>query len=414
MIKSEPVEDIKKDIKVEPVDEEQESVISTPINELVNEDIQAVVSCREPSCSYKTSSLSSMQSHRLIHARRHQRLQHRRTCPACHQTFQSPKATREHALQAHSETLDDDDCVHCILDYDKCTWTSSVTNDNLSLAFFKHLTDEHVVEEKEEEAPKMLVCDFPGCAYATPKGYNMTQHIRCHNEERRHPCPVCPDSKAFLSSSHLRDHIKAVHTKERTFQCPKCPRAFATSWQAQSHIKTNHGQKSLYKCSQCSKNYKTPQALAGHVKSSHKRKQGLPASKSKALCDKCGEKLMKNHTCQSADYQLKLTKCTICQKEMANKALKAHLQYHRKKQVSQYLCQFCNKNFTTETSLKRHILIHENAKPFSCNLCEKSFRQKSSLVAHQRIHNGIRFNCQQCKKQFITKSLLTKHVKTVH
>ena len=64
--------------------------------------------------------------------------------------------------------------------------------------------------------------------------------------------------------------IKAVHTKERTFQCPSCPRAFATSWQAKSHFKTNHGQKKSYKCQKCNKAiFNTPQALAGHVKSFH-------------------------------------------------------------------------------------------------------------------------------------------------
>ena len=61
-----------------------------------------------------------------------------------------------------------------------------------------------------------------------------------------------------------------MHTKERTFQCPSCPRAFATSWQAKSHFKTNHGQKKSYKCQKCNKAiFNTPQALAGHVKSFH-------------------------------------------------------------------------------------------------------------------------------------------------
>ena len=59
--------------------------------------------------------------------------------------------------------------------------------------------------------------------------------------------------------------------QERTFQCPSCPRAFATSWQAKSHIKNNHGHKKTYKCQKCTKAiFKTPQALAGHVKSFHK------------------------------------------------------------------------------------------------------------------------------------------------
>ena len=87
---------------------------------------------------------------------------------------------------------------------------------------------------------------------------------------------------------------------------------------------------------------------------------------------------------------------------------------HRKKEVSNYLCQFCNKSFTTETSLKRHILIHENRKPFSCKVCEKGFRQKSALMAHERVHTGMRFECLQCNKKFITKSLMKKHLNLSH
>ena len=78
----------------------------------------------------------------------------------------------------------------------------------------------------------------------------------------------------FIYTLSITDSIfKAVHTKERTFQCPSCPRAFATSWQAKSHIKNNHGQKKSYKCQKCTRSgFKTPQALAGHVKSFHMTK----------------------------------------------------------------------------------------------------------------------------------------------
>ena len=48
----------------------------------------------------------------------------------------------------------------------------------------------------------------PGCSYSTRKSYNMLAHIRSHNDERRHECPVC--QQKFLSSSHLRDHIKVL------------------------------------------------------------------------------------------------------------------------------------------------------------------------------------------------------------
>jgi len=328
--------------------------------------------------------------------------------------LETPKATRDHALESHGEIIDETKHVLCIMD-PNCQWKISLNSDTLGPDFLAHLREKHVCEDVlKEEGSQFLHCDMPGCDYVTNKGYNMTQHIKHHNDERKHDCPVC--SKSFRTSTHLRDHIKAVHTKERTFQCSKCPRAFASAWQAKSHMKSNHGVKSMYECKLClDKSYKTHQALAGHVKSFHSksaRSVGKVRTKPGQICESCGQVRLKNHQCQEKESQN--TNCPVCHKEMSGKSLKAHLQYHRKKQVSSYLCQFCNKSFTTETSLKRHILIHENLKPFTCPVCEKSFRQKCSLIAHERVHNGIRFDCQHCQKKFITKSLLTKHMNTSH
>ena len=130
------------------------------------------------------------------------------------------------------------------------------------------------------------------------------------------------------------------------------------------------------------------------------------------VCEHCGGELMKNHQCHVDTSQTKT--CNICQKTMETKALRHHLQYHRRKEVSHHVCQFCTKPFTTESSLKRHILIHENSKPHSCQVCEKTFRQKVALSAHLRTHSGVRLPCNQCSRRFITKSLLTQHQKAVH
>ena len=75
------------------------------------------------------------------------------------------------------------------------------------------------------------------------------------------------------------------------------------------------------------------------------------------VCEHCGGELMKNHQCHVDTSQTKT--CNICQKTMETKALRHHLQYHRRKEVSHHVCQFCTKPFTTESSLKRHILIHK-------------------------------------------------------
>ena len=375
-------------IKLEPSESDNEnlneSVLTTPESEVNDVPAKASVSCSE--CTYKTSSLSSLQAHRVVHARRTSRLLQNKTCPACQQVLESPKAARDHAIQFHSEMIDDE--IHCIMD-ENCTWSCDLGTDTCSHDFLQHLKEKHkcieqdsfnVSDDKEEP---LLKCDFPHCGYETRKGFNLTQHFRSHNNEKRHACPIC--NKQFLASSHLRNHIKSLHTKERNFQCPKCPRAFVTAWQVKCHVKSNHDTKT-YSCKKCSKIFKTPQSYAGHVKSAHQQKT-LPKDKFHRICEICGQSLVQGHQCDQITEKDKKVTCHICQKTMESKSLRAHIQYHRKMEVTKNVCQFCNRSFTTETSLKRHILIHQNLKPFTCSVCEKGFRQKSTLEAHLKTHN---------------------------
>ena len=205
------------------------------------------------------------------------------------------------------------------------------------------------------------------------------------------------------------------------------------------------------------------------MKSGHKI-QSKPVVQKAQVCEICGDILVKNHQCLSETANSVTKTCQICNKTMDTKALRHHLQvskskqsskdffvnvhmiffssfqskksflivqnyvmkkitisqkrtvqiwntvfqYHRRKEVSHHVCQFCNKSFTTESSLRRHVLIHQNSKPHSCPVCEKTFRQKVALIAHQRVHSGVRFPCHFCSRRFITKSLLTQHQKSCH
>merc|ERR1712111_291828 len=91
-------------------------------------------------------------------------------------------------------------------------------------------------------------------------------------------------------------------------------------------------------------------------------------------------------------------------------AISKHMQYHKSREQNKnlWVCVYCdNKPFNLSVSLKCHLLIHENAKPFQCTECQKTFCLKSALKAHESVHSGIRFSCH-CGKLFITRSLLTQ------
>lgn len=75
-----------------------------------------------------------------------------------------------------------------------------------------------------------------------------------------------------------------------------------------------------------------------------------------------------------------------------------------------YNCQICDKVFNNSISLKQHMIVHSNKKPFQCKACGKSFKRSSTLSTHMLIHSDTRpFECQFCGKKFHQKSDMKKH-----
>lgn len=75
-----------------------------------------------------------------------------------------------------------------------------------------------------------------------------------------------------------------------------------------------------------------------------------------------------------------------------------------------YNCQVCDKVFNNSISLKQHMIVHSNKKPFQCRVCGKSFKRSSTLSTHMLIHSDTRpFECHFCGKKFHQKSDMKKH-----
>ena len=79
----------------------------------------------------------------------------------------------------------------------------------------------------------------------------------------------------------------------------------------------------------------------------------------------------------------------------------------------QYKCPQCEKSFSGQSSLSRHIKTHSNEKPFKCEPCNKVFSRLSSLKRHQGSHSGERpFKCTVCGWTFLQNSDLKIHERT--
>lgn len=89
---------------------------------------------------------------------------------------------------------------------------------------------------------------------------------------------------------------------------------------------------------------------------------------------------------------------------------------------SRFKCQHCDKTFTAQASLWKHVTdMHptdpSKSKSFVCNICGKQFIHKNNFNGHMIRHQGVSGRCRICDlcgKRFITVHEIRRHIETVH
>ncbi|XP_075185466.1 gastrula zinc finger protein XlCGF66.1-like [Anomaloglossus baeobatrachus] len=170
---------------------------------------------------------------------------------------------------------------------------------------------------------------------------------------------------------------QTVHTREKSYSCPKCGKRFSQHSALIAHQKTHKGKKAnLYV--ECGKCYSSKSSLDQHLRIHIREK---PFS------------------------------CPECEKRFLQKS---HLDRHIKTHTGEkpFSCSECGKCFTRKSGLGKHQRVHTGEKPFSCVECGKCFAQRSYLISHQISHKVKSFSCAQCGRCFAWESQLVVHIKT--
>ncbi|XP_053169147.1 zinc finger and BTB domain-containing protein 38 isoform X2 [Hemicordylus capensis] len=101
--------------------------------------------------------------------------------------------------------------------------------------------------------------------------------------------------------------------------------------------------------------------------------------------------------------------CELCQKQFQSPStLRMHMRCHTGGKPNP--CKTCGKNFSLLGNLQKHECTQLDVKDFVCQYCNKAFTLNETLKIHERIHTGEkRYHCQFCFQSFLYLSTKRNH-----
>ena len=145
-------------------------------------------------------------------------------------------------------------------------------------------------------------------------------------------------------------HYCLTRTTNRTWDCKKCSKRFASMHYLKIHVCIDSKEHPLQKI-------KKKKKIGSHNRLSNTNTAKKP-------------------------YQ-----CTQCNKAFIQPShLTKHIRTHTGEKP--YQCTQCNKAFNQLSNLTTHLRTHTGEKPYQCTQCNKAFNQLGNLNTHLRTHTG--------------------------
>lgn len=278
------------------------------------------------------------------------------TCTMCNEQFSSVPALKQHKrLSCQSSGLQ---CNICMKDF----------KDRRKL--IGHLRGHMVVKD--------IACKICGKCYPNPSTFKI--HMMTHTGERPFKCQIC--QKGFVRWSSVMTHMK-THSDDKPHKCDKCGKGFKMPSNLERH-KVLHAGVLPYCCNFCGKTFSQADNLRVHIRTNHTNERPY-------LCNECGKGFV------------------------SSTRLKRHMWAH--KGHKPYKCGDCPKTYLHSSDLKNHQMTHgesrEAEKLYSCHRCDMRFFYLCRLRRHMQSHSRP-FICCECNKTFSSEVALSRHLEVKH
>lgn len=141
----------------------------------------------------------------------------------------------------------------------------------------------------------------------------------------------------------------------------------------------------MLKCDQCPSEFKFKKTLDAHIARGH-------SEKPQELNFKCDQ-------CTYASYN--------------RYAFLRHMKIRHDPTHKKFICEECNKVLSTQTLLRKHLLIHADTE-FTCNICNHVSKTANGLKSHMTLHEDMKYECPVCQLKRRSAYEVRMHCKRKH
>jgi len=246
-----------------------------------------------------------------------------------------------------------------------------------------------------------------------------------HKLNFKQALPHSKTSLKFKFSSN-RDKPKPV------FKCDQCENTFSTKILLTKHSHQVHWETygyaalpiNLVVCNKgtCLEVCLSKELLKEHRRKVHNDNVKVKAGNKKFQCEECGKKISSPECLRlhvDAIHRGIRHQCPHCPYNTGwPKNLDEHVMFYHThvndESILKYQCSICGKKFKRQNSLAEHELTH-NPKTFKCSHCNRGFSHDRYLERHIiSVHGDRKYPCEICGKKFTTQEYVKVHYNSVH